>query len=570
FIKSNENIDLSTLPFRSAYAVESNISVIAKKVRRAGYFTFDAEQDGSIRKLPLIVKYHDTESGEDYYFPPLSIRMLEKYLRGTLLFKVNEYGIEKVLLQGTETLEIPTNERGELYINYLGPSDSFPIVSATDIVNQNYENVPLGSLKDKIVILGPTATALEDIRLTPFDPVFPGVEIHATVIDNILQKNHIFQPDWVPAADSGYMLVMGILLIFIYSRIKPIYGGFIWLAIVIIQLFVNHWIFTEHKFWVSNVFPQIENFFLFISLMIHRYITEEKQKHFIQNVFGQFLSPKVVDQLIEDPSKLKLGGEQKELTAFFSDVAGFSSISENLSPTELVELLNEYLSAMSDILVDHDGTIDKYEGDAIIAFFGAPVNYPDHAKRACLVSLEMQKKLREMRQNWKSQNRPQLNVRIGLNTGLMVIGNMGSTRRMDYTMMGDSVNLASRLEGVNKQYGTFTMLSEFTYIQAKEVIEARELDMIRVVGKSEPIKIYELLGKIGELDGTTQQLVSHFNEGRENYRKRQWDTAITCFQKALAIKSDDGPSSTFMKRCTLFKQSPPPDEWDGVFAMTEK
>ena len=242
-------------------------------------------------------------------------------------------------------------------------------------------------------------------------------------------------------------------------------------------------------------------------------MNNERKRNYIQVAISQDPAPAIVEQVPNDPSLLKMGGERKVLTAFFSDVAGFSTISEKLSPEELVELLNHYLTEMTDITLKYEGTVDKFGGDAIIAFFGAPVPFEDHARRACLVSIEMQKRLEELRAEWRKEGKHELFVRIGLNTGPMVVGNMGSKNRMDYTMMGDSVNLAARLEGVNKQYGTYTMISEFTYEQARDFIEVRELDRIRVVGKKEPVKIYELLGKKGEMDEKVREILPTFNDG---------------------------------------------------------
>ncbi|MGK0289370.1 MAG: adenylate cyclase, partial [bacterium] len=293
-------------------------------------------------------------------------------------------------------------------------------------------------------------------------------------------------------------------------------------------------------------------------------------KRFIQGAFKQYLSPDVIDRLVANPNLLKLGGERKELTAFFSDVQGFSTISESLEPEELVELLNEYLTEMTEIVMKYDGTVDKFEGDAIIAFFGAPIDHKDHAIRACLVSIEMQEKLAEMREMWREQGKHELFMRIGLNTGQMVVGNMGSKTRMDYTMMGDSVNLAARLEGVNKQYKTFTMISEFTYTHIKDEFDVRELDMIRVVGKNKPVRVYEVLGKTGTISEEQKKGLPYFLKGLSLYRKMEFDEAQKYFKQAVQIIPNDGPSEIYIQRCTDFINNPPEINWDGVYQMTSK
>ena len=256
------------------------------------------------------------------------------------------------------------------------------------------------------------------------------------------------------------------------------------------------------------------------------------------------------------------------MTAFFTDLANFTTFSEKLSAEDLVSLLNDYFTEMTDILVKNDGTLDRYDGDAIKAFFGAPLYFEDHAKKACWTCIEMQERLAELRKEYKEQGRPELVMRVGINTGEMVVGNMGSKTRMNYGMNGDSVNLAARLEGANKQYGTCTIISEFTYQEAKDYIEVRELDTLRVVGRSTPITIYELLGKKG--GNNYPVILSEYMEGLKNYKAQNWQAAIESFQKVLNIDPNDGPAKTYEERCKIFMESPPGKNWDGVFNLTKK
>jgi len=569
-IQPKENFDLSSIDFRSAYAVEGNIASISEQVKSAGFISFDVEQDGSIRKLPLIVRYHDDISKKNYFFLPLSLRILEKFLEGSFLFRVGESGVEKVILDTDSPYVIPTNKRGELGINFLGMGGAFPHYSASDILFDRLSPETEKLLRDKIILIGATATALGDLKTTPFDPVHPGVELHATIIDNILRNNSISQPSWVPMVGVAYMIILGIFLTYVYSRVKPVYGIIVWLTTGIVMFAISHWIFLNENFWISDLYPFAENTLIISAIMLFRFRTEEKKRKYIQSIFGKYLSPGVIHSLLADPKKLKLGGEQKELTALFSDLQGFSVFSENLSPKDLVNLINTYLTAMTDILLKYEGTLDKYEGDAIRAFFGAPVYFDDHARRACYVCIEMQEKLSEMRESFILEGKPQLFMRIGLHTGFMVVGNMGSNVRMDYTMMGDTVNLAARLEGVNKVYKTFSMISEITYLNAKDFIEARKLDTIRVVGRTQPVTVYELLGKKGSLNNELKKALSLYQEGLDNYILRKWDLAVACFKNVLLIRPEDGPSSTLLERSSLFKINPPPDDWDGVFSVESK
>jgi adenylate cyclase len=278
----------------------------------------------------------------------------------------------------------------------------------------------------------------------------------------------------------------------------------------------------------------------------------------------------VVKNLIDSPEKLVLGGEKRVITAFFSDVQGFTSISERLSPEALVELLNEFLTEMTDIILRHEGTVDKFEGDAIIAFFGAPNELENQAEVACMACIDMQKRLSELRVKWKAEGRPELRVRIGLCTGPAVVGNMGSRNRMDYTMMGDTVNTAARLEGVNKIYGTYTIISESTYQAAGDWIRARELDAINVMGKSAPVKIYELIGYPSDVGAEIRRATEYYSRGLAAYRSRQWDKAAALFKKVLAMIPEDGPSRTMLERCRRFKADPPGEKWNGAYTMTTK
>jgi adenylate cyclase len=407
------------------------------------------------------------------------------------------------------------------------------------------------------------------------------VEINATIIDNILQENYLRRPPSYQFFTGALVIAIGIILSLAVARLNAVTGFLMSFAALAAYIFVNQELFNRGT-WYNLTYPSLQIFGVYLSITAYNYFSESKQKSFIRGAFGQFLSPTVVKQLVDNPDQLKLGGDQVRMTGFFSDVAGFSTISETLTPKQLVELLNEYLTAMTDIVLKYEGTIDKYEGDAIIAFWGAPIKHSDHALRACRASLAMQKKLIDMRKVWKEQGRAEMQVRIGLNTGLMVVGNMGSASRMDYTMMGDAVNLASRLEGVNKVYGTQTMVSQFTYEDVKDQLEFRELDKIRVMGKNEPVSIYEVLTEKGSLTPEQKEGFALFAKGLENYRGQLWEEAIEVFQNVQKLIPDDPPCNAFIERCRTYiksrelsrraedKARVPPDDWDGVYQMTSK
>jgi adenylate cyclase len=300
------------------------------------------------------------------------------------------------------------------------------------------------------------------------------------------------------------------------------------------------------------------------------YLNEMGQKALIKDAFGQYLSPTVVADLVKDPSKLSLGGEEREMTAYFSDIAKFSTFSEAMTPTELVNVLNDYLTEMCNIIIGLEGTVDKFEGDAIIAFWGAPTVQEDHAKLACFASVDMNKALIPLRDKWVAEGRPAISVRMGLNSGPMVVGNMGSAQRMNYTIMGDVVNLAARLEGANKAYDSGLMISEATYSACQADVDARELDTIRVVGKSESVKVYQLLERKNQTEGSVADLVEKFGRALDLYKDGDYKAALAAFESCLQIAPDDGPALTYVDRCRSFIAEPPAADWDGVFTLTSK
>ncbi len=307
-----------------------------------------------------------------------------------------------------------------------------------------------------------------------------------------------------------------------------------------------------------------------LGLAINEMVAGLKDRDFIRDTFKNYVAGSVVDDLLEHPEKLELGGERKELSVFFSDLAGFTTMSETLSPAELIERLNEYFGEMTSAIVEHQGTIDKYQGDAIMAFWGAPVEQEDHALNACKAALDNVKRLKALWVQWEKRGLSRLDMRIGINTGPMVVGNAGSPQLMNYTVMGDSVNLGSRLEGVNKLYGTRILISETTREACGDDIVVREVDLVAVKGKSQAVRIFELMGLPGEVETSEQDAVATFEEGLAAYRKQQWDAAEKCFRDVQTARGGDGPSDTYLKRIALFRKEPPPDNWDGTFTALAK
>jgi adenylate cyclase len=321
--------------------------------------------------------------------------------------------------------------------------------------------------------------------------------------------------------------------------------------------------------WVNVVYPLLGLFLTYTSLTVYHFMTEERERKKIKGAFSYYVSKSVMNEMLQHPDRLKLGGDKKDLTVLFSDIRGFTSISEGMSPEELVTLLNEYLTVMTDIVFKYEGTLDKYIGDAIMAIYGAPIVRQNHPASACQSALHMMRELETLNKRWLSEGKKPVDIGIGINTGLMMVGNMGSEQRFDYTVMGDAVNLASRLEGANKEYKSHILISETTYDRVKAEFVCMEVDTIRVVGKNIPVRIYQLLGH-ENIPDTRLAAADSFQKGLELYKNRQWDEAISRF--VMVKESDRGlhVADEYIKRCELLKKNPPPGDWDGIFTLKTK
>ncbi|MFT7246315.1 MAG: adenylate cyclase, partial [Candidatus Azotimanducaceae bacterium] len=419
----------------------------------------------------------------------------------------------------------------------------------------------------RIVLIGEVAEVAHDEFETPLGNVY-GVEIIANTIASILKGGPLQAASGALEAIIALLIMAALLATRALSNPMP--RNLVSLGILIVYVIAVTYTYVTFGLVISMSYVLLALIISMIVINARFYLAEMGQKALIKDAFGQYLSPKVVSDLVKDPSKLSLGGEEREMTAYFSDIAGFSTFSENMTPTELVHVLNDYLTEMCNIIIATEGTVDKFEGDAIIAFWGAPGIQEAHAKLACFATIDMNKALVPLRVRWAEDGRPAIKVRMGLNSGPMVVGNMGSAQRMNYTIMGDTVNLAARLEGANKFYGSDLMISEATYRGAEEFVDVRELDTIRVVGKKDPVKVYNLLERKGETKGLMADLVSQYEKGIQLYKDREYEAAKGAFKLALSIDDTDGPSRTYVARCDEYSKNPPKDSWDGVFTLDSK
>jgi adenylate cyclase len=435
--------------------------------------------------------------------------------------------------------------------------------------------IPREWFEGKIVLIGAGYADNTDAYRTPFYsarfgyPLTPGVEIHANALATLLRGRTITT---IPLF-SAFLLILfsSFLLLFVERRFNPLVSGLALLIMLSGYTLTSFIVFERADRALPLVSFTIGMSLAFILIAVYRSLTEGRQKRWIKNAFQMYLSPDFVNILLKKPDLLFLGGEEKDLTILFSDLQGFTSLSEGMTPTALVSLLNEYLDGMTRILLAHGGTLDKYEGDAIMAFWGAPLDQEDHAVRAVSAALEMSRFSDDLGRRFRREGRPGIRTRIGVNSGRAVVGNIGSERRFNYTIIGDEVNLASRLEGANKAYGTTLMISRTTYELVKDDFQFRELDVLRVKGKEKPVKVYEVMGFAGEaMDSSMEKMVDLYNQGISAYDKRAWQSALGFFEKALAERPGDGPSTTHIERCRHFMENPPDKDWDGVFSLKTK
>ncbi len=476
---------------------------------------------------------------------------------------------------GSPTI-IPLDKENLHTINYTGPRKTFPYYSYYDILKSRVS----ADLDGKIFIVGSSLPNLFDIKAAPHDIWFPGVEIHATLLNSFLQNSFVTRPgDYTTFLLPVLFALIGAIL---FSISSPILGSILFLSTVFVHFIFSMSFFSTLKIWIPVAQPLAASGYSFIFSIAYRFLVEEKNKKYLYATFSSYLSPAVIENMYQQKITPTLGGTESEITAFFTDIQGFSSFSEKLgSPIKLVSLLNEYLSAMTDILLENEGTLDKYEGDAIIAFFGAPTSNPSHPAQACCTAIKMQQKLAELRAKWTQEGDKwpeivkNMRMRIGINSGLMVTGNMGSNKRMNYTMMGDEVNLAARLESAAKQFGVFTLVGENTYKHVQSQFEFRHIDKIKVVGKDIPVNVYELLSENGELEDTTRQLRELYHSGLEQYQKQNFTEAISFFEKSKLLEPYKEickitASERMIKISESLLKNPPPYGWDGTNELSSK
>jgi len=556
-VKMLENT--SSIPIAELPGVETNIPVIGKDASGFGLFNiFPDENDGVIRRSQLVFLY----KGDIY--PSLALEALRKYLEGDVVLQIASYGVDSLSINDRELI---VDEGGRFQLNFYGKGGTFKTYSAVDIIKGR---LPREAIEGKIIFVGATEKGIYDLRVTPLDPIYPGVEVHATVAANVLHKRFLIHDNRVVALDIFFIIFLSVglcaSLIWVHRTFISL---IIFLAFLSLHTAVNFYLFSSYNLVASAIYPLIGISLSYLLAEAYRNIVVESKGRYLKKAFGTYLSPELVSEIMKDPDKLKLGGEKREITVLFSDIRGFTSLSERLSPEELVSILNEYLSPMTNIVINEKGLLDKYIGDAIMAIFNAPISLPDHAKRACSAALQMVKRLEELNGKWKAKQYPQLAIGIGINTGDAVVGNMGAEIKFNYTAIGDNVNLASRLEGMNKLYGTAIIVNESAQRLIQNDFLFRELDMVRVKGKEKPVAILELMDLLPG-DANKAGLAKAFSEALSIYKSRRFTDAKAKFEAILDKVPDDGPSKLYIQRCEDYLKSPPLPDWDGVYIAKTK
>ena len=541
--------------YRTFTGLTGPIDAFSAEAASVGFVNVLPDPDGAVRRGALAMGVGDR------LFGPLALRTVQ-VARGLsdddLRFAGDRFRVGN--------LEIPTDSNGGFFINYYGAHGAVPTWSAVDLLTGV---LPEGALRGKIVFVGGGAMGLGDHWPNPFTGFYWGVETHATVADNLITGRFLRRPDWLRYAEAAFILLAGLAFWMILSRLPLAAGVPLAAGLVAGGLAGSQYLFSAHQLVTLQVLPLGAAVGVSSAVVLVRYFIEGREKRLIKGAFQQYLSTAVVERILRHPEQLALGGEKRDLSVLFSDIRGFTRISEALDPEVLVGFMNRYLTAMTDVVLTEEGTLDKYIGDAIMAFFGAPADQDDHPVRACRTAIRMVEALYGNREKWVRRGLPLVQVGIGINSGPVVVGNMGSDRRFDYTVMGDNVNLASRLEGLTKRYGVKIIASETTRERVGDRFAFRELDVVRVKGRGRPVRIFELLGDTA-VTGISHDFIAHFEAGLAAYRSRDWEGAIRRFETVRRIKPEDRPALGFIERCREYLGTPPPPDWDGVWEVREK
>ncbi len=560
-----EDVQAYNLSYVEGNGFAANLPELQAAALTSGHFNSIPDPDGIVRRIPLLYGY------KGQLYESLSLAMarvalgIPKVELQLYLKEGQQIGVENLLI-GQQV--IPVDKYLQALIPYRGKWGSFPYVSATDVLHGRIEEPDL--LKDKIVLLGTTAQGLRDIRATPMENVYPGVEIHANIISGLLDNHIMSYLSFEEELEVLLLIFISVVMISLLPLSSPLIGTVVTLVLSVIVIWINLFLWNEQ----NVVFPIATTLLLiltqFIFNMSYGYFVESTHKRYLTSLFGQYVPPELVDEMSKNlGNEFSMEGENREMTVLFSDVRGFTTLSEGLGPKELSQLMNEYLTPMTHIIHEHRGTIDKYMGDAIMAFWGAPLHDSEHARHGLDAAMNMVQRLEALRSQFRAKGWPEIKAGIGINTGTMSVGNMGSQFRMAYTVLGDSVNLGSRLEGLTKQYGVEIIVNETTKEAVPEYLY-RELDRVKVKGKDNSVVIYEPVGLHEEVKESVVAELAEYEQALENYRQQRWKMAKEQFSLLCKKYPFKKLYQIYAVRVEHFMENPPDDNWDGVYTFTTK
>jgi adenylate cyclase len=542
----------------------ANLENLQQTAATAGHFNPWLDEDGVTRRVPMLAEYNGS------YYEPLSLAIVRTlmgfppivpdFLQGV---SQDYAGLEELKVG---RLRIPVDERVSTLVPYRGERGSFKYIPVVDVLN---DRVPVNDLKGKIVIVGTSAPGLLDLRSTPVGSAYPGVEVHANLIAGILDQNIKHKPPYAAGADFMLLLIAGLIMTLFLPFVSPLKGTVSAMLVLLTVVAINVVLYDTGHVVLPLAAGVTMILLLFTFNMAYGYFVEARGKRQITGLFGQYVPPELVDEMAKDPEKFSMEGESREMTVLFTDVRGFTTISEGLDPKALSLLMNEFLTPLTEVIYRHRGTIDKYIGDCIMAFWGAPLPDPMHARNAIVAALEMQRTLKGLQPHFKSRNWPEIHIGVGLNTGRMSVGNMGSRIRLAYTVMGDAVNLASRLESITKEYGADIIVGEDTRAAVSDIV-FREIDRVRVKGKDVAVAIFQPLGVEGEVPAETREVVDRFHAALALYRGQEWDRAEQAFTELQSIESERRFCQLLLGRIATLRANPPGPGWDGAFTFETK
>jgi adenylate cyclase len=554
------------IAFREAQGFGSNLAIFQEAAAGAGHFNPWLDRDGVVRRVPMLYSY------EDQQYESLSLAVVRTLLgakRTEPVYAPVPFGSRRNY-SGLEWLRVgdrlvPVDEHLQSLVPYRGRQGSYPYVSAADVLERTAD---MSALEGGVILVGTTAPGLLDLRSAPVQNGFPGVEIHANLISGILENRIKENPAYTLGAEVAILAVVGIALALMLPLLTPLWANIGTLIALIFSIAANLaiWQFSNLVLPIASGLLLI--LFLFMFNMSYGYFVETRGKRQLTGLFGQYVPPELVDEMAADPESYSMEGESREMSVLFSDVRGFTTVSEGLEPRELTALMNEFLTPMTAVIHNYRGTIDKYMGDAIMAFWGAPLEDRDHARHAVVAGMEMIRRMTELDETFKTRGWPALRIGVGINTGVMNVGNMGSEFRMAYTVLGDAVNLGSRLEGLTKGYGVSIIVSEDTARAVPEYAYL-ELDRVRVKGKDKPVGIYQPLCLREQVSKDTKDELKLYREALKYYRSQNWDMAELQFL-SLFKASQRYLYKMYAERVAFFRTSPPPTDWGGVFTHTTK